>query len=370
MNNRHTILLVLICTLGYLSSKACHLSSLNLDTVIQSGSNYDIYVELCVGGGVGGGDGNTKMFQFAFYSQTTLNILSHTPSVESSIGSTYYGYIMPPDNYPAGAANIIYSENNFPNPPNNYFECVNSTSPCGSTPHQTCRQLVFTLDAMPDSMRVLSIEGESNPYGGCFPDADMAIYFAGSPPPLPVELSKFDVLPLGNGMVEARWQTASETNADHFELLRSLDGVHFQLVGTVPACGNCTHTNHYALADLPPARGRYYYRLMTVDLDGSVDYSPVRTVETGQTEGWRLVPNPVQSASQSLTLRGGPQTDTPSSFEALLFDMQGHQLQVIHFEAGPGRAWSCLLDDSLPPGMYLLKLPDFPESHLMVVVQR
>ena len=123
------------------------------------------------------------------------------------------------------------------------------------------------------------IEGNFNPTGGCYPDADMIAYLSGSPPPLPVEMTDFTARPLADGQVQLRWETAQEINVNRFEVLRSKDGIHWDLAGSVEACGSCSFTNYYEFFDKPASSGTWYYRILTVDNDGSIEHSPTATVE-------------------------------------------------------------------------------------------
>ena len=345
---------------------ACHLSDLTLDSVVQSGSNYDIYVELCIGGGPGGADNHTKNFQFAFYSSAALNVLSYTPQITSSISTTFDAFDLGPDAYPAGAANILYTDNCF-FPSCGFYECINSSG-CGSAAHQVCHQFIFTLDAQPDSIRVLGIEGNSVPTDGCYPDADMIAYLAGSPPPLPVEMTDFTARPLADGQVQLRWQTAQEINVNRFEVLRSNDGIHYQLAGTVGACGSCSFTNYYEFFDKPAGTGTWYYRIMTVDNDGAIDHSPTVTIELKPEKSLRIAPNPAVNANADFTIYGleSNETETP------LVQLHNLQGQLIWSgkasNAGDGSA-TISLDVHLPPGMYLVSLNDRPGEHFKLLVE-
>ena len=364
------LLSLLLCqALSALTSPlfACHLSNLTLDSVVQNGSNYDIYVELCIGGGPGGADDKTLAFQFAFYSAGSVNLISFTPSVTSSLNRTYLGYDMGSGEYPFGAANIWYTNNVPPNPPTQEFECIVS-GPCGTSAHQTCRQFIFTLDAQPDSIRALMIEGNFNPTGGCYPDADMIAYLSGSPPPLPVEMTDFTARPLADGQVQLRWETAQEINVNRFEVLRSKDGIHWDLAGSVEACGSCSFTNYYEFFDKPASSGTWYYRILTVDNDGSIEHSPTATVELKAEKSLRIAPNPAASGISAFTIYGleSQQQEMPG---VQLHDLRGQLIwsgQAVN--AGDGSA-TISLDEQLAPGMYLISLEDRPGEHFKLLVK-
>ncbi|MBK6418144.1 MAG: T9SS type A sorting domain-containing protein [Ignavibacteria bacterium] len=86
------------------------------------------------------------------------------------------------------------------------------------------------------------------------------------------ELTAFDAKARGNN-VDVMWNTASETNSDHFDVERAdvMAGsdAAFATVGTVASAGVSSTSRDYNFRDLGLASGRYLYRLTTVDKDGS-----------------------------------------------------------------------------------------------------
>lgn len=97
--------------------------------------------------------------------------------------------------------------------------------------------------------------------------------------PLPVALVDFTAQAQGGG-VNLAWHTASEVGSDRFDIERSLDGSTFTTLGAVAAHGTTTQPQAYSYRDarLPSGAPVLYYRLRQVDLDGSVHFSPVRSV--------------------------------------------------------------------------------------------
>lgn len=87
--------------------------------------------------------------------------------------------------------------------------------------------------------------------------------------PLPVTLVSFTARSVGRGVL-VEWTVGSELGSDRYEVERSADGLLFALVGTVPARG----ASDYSYTD-KASPGAVYYRLRSVDTDGSAAYSPV-----------------------------------------------------------------------------------------------
>ena len=111
--------------------------------------------------------------------------------------------------------------------------------------------------------------------------------------PLPVELVRFEALRQPAG-VRLAWATATEKNSARFEVQRSLDGLAFATVLRVAAQGNSSQPRAYAALDAQAPASRLYYRLRQVDLDGTVAFSSVVTVNgnNGPAGELSVYPNP------------------------------------------------------------------------------
>jgi len=133
-------------------------------------------------------------------------------------------------------------------------------------------------------------------------------------PPLPVKLVSF-VANIDRCQVQLVWKTASEVNADKFYIEHSNDGRSYVRIGSLPALGNISSTTSYRY-DLTMQSGTSnYYRLAMVDMDGSVEYSPVisQMCQTGITI--EVYPNPA-SAAVGVNVKGLKQGMIVELFEA------------------------------------------------------
>src|SRR5690606_29431171 len=102
---------------------------------------------------------------------------------------------------------------------------------------------------------------------------------------LPVTLTSFTAKTTINA-VQLAWQTASEQNNSHFEILHSVNGKEFQSAGTVKGAGNSNEVKNYTFNDYNAVEGINYYQLKQYDYDGSSVLSKIISVNTGfsQTE--------------------------------------------------------------------------------------
>lgn len=115
--------------------------------------------------------------------------------------------------------------------------------------------------------------------------------------PLPIELLDFSVKRVNND-AHLEWSTASETNNDHFEIERSLDGVTYKQIGTEKGAGNSTQVINYEMNDVNAGdfvlNGTIYYRLKQVDYDGKYSYSNIQNVFFSDEASTLIYPNPTQ----------------------------------------------------------------------------
>lgn len=110
---------------------------------------------------------------------------------------------------------------------------------------------------------------------------------------LPVEFASFNIEK--NGIdVEVYWSTATEINNDKYIIQRSTDNVLYTNIGSVDGIGNSQTFTSYQYTDRNAPNGILYYRILQIDLDGSIDYSSTRVLENKIGENpWRAFPNPV-----------------------------------------------------------------------------
>jgi hypothetical protein len=93
----------------------------------------------------------------------------------------------------------------------------------------------------------------------------------------PVELSSFTAENV-DGEVVLKWQTATETNNQGFEIERLQDSKienlnDWKTIGFVSGFGTTTELKTYSFNDNKISSGNYTYRLKQIDFDGTVSYS-------------------------------------------------------------------------------------------------
>ena len=116
-------------------------------------------------------------------------------------------------------------------------------------------------------------------------------YVVTCPTITPVELLYFKGV-LIEHKAHLSWSTANEVNNDHFELERSVDGVHFQQVGKVKGNGTTSESKAYTFVDYNIPTNQLYYRLVQVDYDGSKTYSSIIVLINDREKHLLVYPNP------------------------------------------------------------------------------
>lgn len=94
---------------------------------------------------------------------------------------------------------------------------------------------------------------------------------------LPLEYASFQV-ELIDSDVEIRWTTSSEINTDYFQIEKSHEGIEWSALERVQAAGNSQVEIQYSTQDNQVQFGTTYYRIKSVDLDGTVQYSDIQSV--------------------------------------------------------------------------------------------
>jgi glycosidase len=111
--------------------------------------------------------------------------------------------------------------------------------------------------------------------------------------PLPLTLLNFDAQRINN-QVNVSWKTAQESNMNFYAIERSVDGNHFEVIGTVSA-NNVSTTQQYQFTDKQlPAVNQWYYRLAMQEKNGLVAYSKLITVKSAFSSNINMYPNPVK----------------------------------------------------------------------------
>jgi hypothetical protein len=70
------------------------------------------------------------------------------------------------------------------------------------------------------------------------------------------------------------WNTASETENNHFTIEKSLDGKNFTVIGEVKGAGTSKEIKKYRFLDLSTGETKAFYRIANVDNAAKTGYTP------------------------------------------------------------------------------------------------
>jgi hypothetical protein len=123
--------------------------------------------------------------------------------------------------------------------------------------------------------------------------------------PLPIELIYFQVYSDGT-YAQLKWATASEINNRGFEVERSKDDVNWKYLEFMEGTINSTSISNYLLTDKEPMEGINYYRLKQIDVDGKIEYLPIRNINMvlDKNSFVKLYPNPVKDLLNITNAKG------------------------------------------------------------------
>ncbi len=169
--------------------------------------------------------------------------------------------------------------------------------------------------------------------------------------PVPLKLVSFTGT-LKNEKVNLYWNTSYEFNIDHMEIERSTDAVSFTTLSNFTSKGTASSGASYSAVDLYPFAGLNFYRLKTIDLDGTISYSDILKFETAKKpiNITQLYPNPVQDV-----LHIQVQSDKRQSVIAYVYDLSGKQVQSNSFTLNNGINNTAVSMMNVAPGTYFIQ---------------
>jgi hypothetical protein len=109
--------------------------------------------------------------------------------------------------------------------------------------------------------------------------------------PLPVSLISFTGHS-ANDVNILNWETSTETNCSHFNLEKSTDGIHFDVIAVINGNGTTSEMNSYEYGDGNPFDGMNYYRLDQFDYNGDHHCSNVIAIDRSEDISIQIYPNP------------------------------------------------------------------------------
>ncbi|MBC7511335.1 MAG: hypothetical protein H7320_21700 [Ferruginibacter sp.] len=110
---------------------------------------------------------------------------------------------------------------------------------------------------------------------------------------LPLSLLSINATKHSSG-VNVEWKTTNELNLDQYIIERSTDGQSFYQVAVAQPLGTFTSVNNYLWFDKFPADGYNFYRIKSINKDGTSQYTKtVRVLVEQASSTFKVYPNPI-----------------------------------------------------------------------------
>lgn len=169
--------------------------------------------------------------------------------------------------------------------------------------------------------------------------------------PLPVEFVSFNANgKKGNAYLD--WSTASEKDADYFDVQKSNDGKNFYSIGKVKAHGNSTVMSYYNFVDGNIGSGVFYYRIKEIDYNGEYLLTEIKSIKQSVSGVVALFPNPVNDGIFSVVM---PE-DRIGNCHVVLYDNTG---RMVYDEiTSDYNSKFTVSSKQLQPGTYTVKIND------------
>jgi len=170
---------------------------------------------------------------------------------------------------------------------------------------------------------------------------------------LPIRLQSLTAKKFAANTSLLEWTTASEDNASHMEIERSMDAKSWSYVATEKARGSLNYSTDYSYVDAEAVlqRDRFttvYYRLKLVDNDGFTEYSEVRSVtfDNNGIVSLEAYPNP---STEVINLRMAVGETNTNTAQMMMLDMTG---KLVKKQTVSANGISVLEVDQLETGVY------------------
>lgn len=178
----------------------------------------------------------------------------------------------------------------------------------------------------------------------------------------PVTIASFSAS-ASSKSIFAKWNTSTELNTSNFAVQRSIDGVHFTTVGLVKATG--IGANNYQFTDNNPANGINYYRLQSIDKNGSSSYSKVISVSfSAKSNRYLVYPTIIRSGIVNIS------TSDAVAGKAIirLVDINGKSLQTTNISIANGSNVIPFKVNAVAKGSYILQIETATDKQAYKVI--
>ncbi len=152
---------------------------------------------------------------------------------------------------------------------------------------------------------------------------------------------------------QLNWSTAMEFENSEFLVMRSQDGIEFELLSRVEGAGYSNSVSDYHYFDENAPGGLSYYKILSRSLDGLIQESNLVSLSRATSSEFAVFPIPVEN---DLMVNYNSVAD--QIVHISIKDLTGRIVQDKEISVNIGNSISRLHVSQLPPGIYLISLND------------
>ncbi|MCW3093128.1 MAG: type sorting protein [Ferruginibacter sp.] len=172
-----------------------------------------------------------------------------------------------------------------------------------------------------------------------------------------------------NNKISIGWKAENEINVLKYEVEHSTTGIDFTKVNSIDVSKTNNAYNSYSWVDDKPAGGNNFYRIKSVDRDGSQKFSIIIKVASAKSDGSiTIYPNPIRGNTINLQFTNQP----TGVYQVRLMNNNGQVVYTGKFAVNVSNVSQTLFTNRLSGGIYQLeiKAPDNTTRVQKAVVQQ
>jgi hypothetical protein len=189
---------------------------------------------------------------------------------------------------------------------------------------------------------------------------------------VPVELISFSAEVSGNE-VNLSWATASEVNNYGFEIFRKREEDDFTLIGFVKGYGTASFENSYSFIDDDLIHGKYFYKLVQIDFDGTrKEYDAVEVLVDNIPSDFYLQQNYPNPFNPSTKIKFGIAGNKAEFVTIKVYDLLGSEIMtLLNEEKSPGSHEIEFNAGNISSGIYFYKISAgaFSQTKKMIIIK-
>jgi hypothetical protein len=169
--------------------------------------------------------------------------------------------------------------------------------------------------------------------------------------------------------IELNWKVENEINIIRYDIEKSTDGRVFKSIGNIASAFNNGQSGYYQFVDSFFNAEVVFYRIKSLDLDGSISFSKiVKISETGSNPNLYVSPNPVENKIINLYFKNQPK----GKYVVNILDTKGLQIKSsIYNLIETDKILKIFAEEILHSGAYFLKIdgPNNLKSVIPILIQ-